>query len=373
MDFQYTVDVDSSEPIMLINKHIGYDETDGMGIDGSSFQAELLKLDAMGKKRIQVWINSPGGVVTDGYSIYNAILKSNTPVDTYNVGISASIAGVIFQAGRKRIMSDYSILMYHNPFGGGDKSLNAIRDSIVKMIASRSGMSENEVAGMMARETYVDSSEALIKGLCDAIEYSADANTKYLRAKPENVYAFHGECNKILNSLTKTHKDMSLNTIKAHLNLDESSTEENVIEAITAIENKVKSEAEKMEAELAKLKEEMEATKKAYDELKAECDKMEKSKAEAEAEAKAEKAKKLVEEATKCGKIKGEEAVKNSWTALAVADFDNAKTMLESISFNKEAVKMPVENKIEPTEVPTNAMMLEAKTRNALKNAGRII
>ena len=373
MDFQYVVDAESAEPIMLINKHIGYDEVDGMGIDGSSFQAELLKLDSMGKKRIQVWINSPGGVVTDGYSIYNAILKSNTPVDTYNVGIAASIAGVIFQAGRKRIMSDYSILMYHNPFGGGDKSLNAIRESIVKMIASRSGMSENEVAGMMARETYVDSSEALIKGLCDSIEYSSDANTKYLRAKPENVYAFYGECNKVLNSLNKTKVDMSLNKIKAHLNLDESSTEENVIEAISAIENKVKADADKMEDELKTLKQEMEDAKKAYEEMKAKYDEMAEDKAKAEDEAKASKAKNLVEEAVKAGKIKGEEAIKNTWTALAISDFDNAKTMLESISFNKEAVKIPVENAIDKNEIPTSASLLEAKTRNNLKNLGRAI
>jgi ATP-dependent Clp endopeptidase proteolytic subunit ClpP len=372
MDFQYVVDAESSEPIMLINKHIGFDEVDGMGIDGSSFQAELLKLDSMGKKRIQVWINSPGGVVTDGYSIYNAILKSNTPVDTYDVGIAASIAGVIFQAGRRRVMSDYSILMYHNPFGGNDKSLAAIRESIVKMIAKRSGMSENEVAGMMARESYVDASEALIMGLCDSIEGSEDINTKYLRAKPENIQAFYGECNKILNSLNKK-EDMSLNKIKAHLNLDESATEENVIEAIAAIENKVKAEADKNEDELAKLKQEMEEAKAAYEEMKAKYDEMQEDKAKAEDEAKAAKAKNLVEEAVKAGKIKGEEAIKNSWTSLAVADFDNAKTMLDSIAFNKEAAKIPVENTIDKNEVPTSAALLEAKTRNSLKNLGRII
>ena len=59
MEFRYTVDVNSDEPVMLINKHIGFDSEDGFGIDGSSFQAELLAFDTMGKTKIQVWINSP--------------------------------------------------------------------------------------------------------------------------------------------------------------------------------------------------------------------------------------------------------------------------------------------------------------------------
>ncbi len=102
MKFLYTVDPSADEPIILVNKWIGKDEIDGEGIMGDQFQAELLALDSMGKKRIQVWINSPGGIVTDGYSMYNAVIKSNTKVDTYCVGIAASIAGVLFQAGRKR-------------------------------------------------------------------------------------------------------------------------------------------------------------------------------------------------------------------------------------------------------------------------------
>src|SRR5580693_4406944 len=136
----YCTDTSAEEPIMLINKHIGFDEKDGQGIDGSLFQAELLALDRIGKKRIQVWINSPGGTVMDGYNIYNAILKSDTKVDTYCVGICASIAAVIFQAGRKRIMADYGLLMYHNPYGGtGGDELDAMRNSICTMIAVSTG------------------------------------------------------------------------------------------------------------------------------------------------------------------------------------------------------------------------------------------
>jgi len=105
----YCIDQNSDEPIMLINTHIGFDEADGMGIDGALFQKELLFLDTLGKKRIQVWINCVGGIVMDGYNIGSAILKTKTPVDTYNVGIAASIAGVLFMCGRNRVMMDYAL------------------------------------------------------------------------------------------------------------------------------------------------------------------------------------------------------------------------------------------------------------------------
>ena len=49
----YCIDPTADEPIFLINKHIGYDKDDGMGIDGSIFQQELLQMDSLGKKRIQ--------------------------------------------------------------------------------------------------------------------------------------------------------------------------------------------------------------------------------------------------------------------------------------------------------------------------------
>ena len=122
----YCIDENIDEPIMLINTHIGFDEENGQGIDGAQFQRELLYLDGLGKKRIQVWINSIGGVVMDGYNIASAILKTKTPVDTYNVGMSASIAGVIFMCGRNRIMLDYAQFMMHPASGTKDKKNKTI-------------------------------------------------------------------------------------------------------------------------------------------------------------------------------------------------------------------------------------------------------
>ena len=96
MYFLYTIDEWADEPVMLINKHIGLDAEEGMGIMGDQFQEELLALDSgrYGVKQcIKVYINSAGGRIGDGMNIYSAIVKSTTPVDTYCVGMVASTAG----------------------------------------------------------------------------------------------------------------------------------------------------------------------------------------------------------------------------------------------------------------------------------------
>jgi ATP-dependent Clp endopeptidase proteolytic subunit ClpP len=197
----YTIDPNSEEPIMLIDKHIGFDADEGPGIMGDLFQKELFMLDGMNKKRIQVWINSAGGVVQDGWNIYNAILRTKTKVDTYCVGMAASIAGVIFQAGRKRVMNDYGILMYHNPFGGDDKSLDAIRDSLITMISQRSSMNAFDVSKMMNRTTWIGADEAMTMGLCDEIDQSVEMNTKRSVGTHAEARLYWRETNKAINAL----------------------------------------------------------------------------------------------------------------------------------------------------------------------------
>lgn len=388
----YCIDTQVDEPIMLINQHIGFDEKEGMGIDGAIFQQELLALDSMGKKRIQVWINSPGGIVTDGYSIYNAILKSKTPVDTYGIGTVASIAAVIFQAGRKRIMADYAWLMYHNPFGSkNDSVIDIITESLITMISQRSGMTSEKVAEMMKRTTYITATEALEMGLCDSIEESKTANTKYLR-NVENALDFHKECNKVLNTIlinnTKTPKTMDYKLVTNRLKLNDAATEESILKAIDAIENrakaaeadnaKIKSEAEDKakadEEEMDKLKAKIEkaeaAAKAANAELekcKAELDAMNEDKLKAEEAMKAEKAKNMVEDFAKAGRIKNEASVILKWTNTALSlGLDEVKDMIEALPLNKEAEK--IEQVINKVDVPTTAVGLAAKLRAERNN-----
>jgi len=405
----YCIDPTADEPILLINKHIGYDADsvdekgnlvlgDGMGIDGSIFQHELLELDNLGKKRIQVWINSYGGVVMDGYNIYSAILKSKTPVDTYAVGGVASIAAVIFQAGRKRIMADYGWLMYHNPFGSSNQDiLKTMKDSLIKMIEQRCGMSEVDVTQMMNRTTYISASEAQQMKLCDQIDASSSENTKYLR-KIDNQAEFHSQCNLVLNSIL--NKDSKINNkmenftkVTMRLRLNDSAPADDVVKAIDAIENratnaetarekaildaqdKAKADSEEiasLKAKFEKKQAEADKLKADYEEAQNKLDAMTQDKLAVEEAAKEEVIKNMVTEFAKAGRIKNDASTILEWTSTAkLIGVDKAKNMIEALPLNKVAVKIETELNVVPEgELPTTAMGLAVK--NKLRREGKL-
>ena len=357
--FQYTVDPDADEPIMLIDKHIGWDKDEGYGVMGDSFQRELLVLDTMSKKRIQVWINSPGGIVSDGYNIYNAILKSETKVDTYCTGMAASIAGVIFQAGRNRVMCDYGILMYHNPFGDADdKGLDAIKESIIKMIAGRSGMEENDVEKMMARTSFIHADEALSMGLCDRIEVSTDLNKKRLAPVSNDVRAYWKEASIINNKRIFHNKNaIKMNRIASKLNLNPEASEESILNEITGIQNKKKDleedcnnkekELNDKKDELKKKGDEYDALKKEHDKLKDELDKLkekmkddEEDRKEKEETDKEEKAKDKINNYVTEGRIKNESGIIASWIEKYKADPEGVTNLLDTLPVNKQSVSL---------------------------------
>lgn len=370
----YVVDEFSDEPIMLIDKWIGdVGDGEGMGIDGSLFQRELLMLDGMGKKRIQVWINSPGGVVSDGYSIYNAIIRTKTKVDTYCIGIAASISAVIFQGGRKRYIADYGILMFHNPCYVDDKekvdeSLKATCESINTMIATRSGMTPEQVAKMMDKETFVEPVQALTMGLADEIEASFEFNKKRVTApaiNKENSKAYWKESNKILNKILQTKNSHKMSKVCNKLNLSPDASEDSIVNEITGLQNGVienKKKLEDKEKELTDKKDELDKKGKEYDDLKKEHDKLKnemdafKKKADEDTETnKLKDAKNMVEGFAKVGKIKNDAPTINAWAAKAKDDMPGIKAMLESIPTNKKA------EKFETVEGGETALVTEIK------------
>src|ERR671919_2265507 len=83
--------------------------------------AQLLHLEAEDPdKDIQLYINSPGGVVTGGLAIYDTMQYVRTPVSTICIGQAASMAAVLLGAGAKgrRYALPHSRIMIHQPLGG---------------------------------------------------------------------------------------------------------------------------------------------------------------------------------------------------------------------------------------------------------------
>jgi ATP-dependent Clp endopeptidase proteolytic subunit ClpP len=336
----YVVDPNVDEPVMLIDRHIGWDDNEGPGIDGGQFVRELMALDQMGKKSIKIWINSPGGIVMDGYSIYNAILKTKTKVDTVCVGIAASIAAVIFQAGRKRVMNEYGLLMYHNPYGGNSEELKKMRVSIATMIAGRTGKSVDDVLKIMDKTTWITADEALASGFCDEIDASADFNKG--RTKPTEMTdakAMWQSGQTILNSIFQKPKNkQQMTKIANKLGLIADANEESILAAIASIENKKNDMEDKMkkaEDKYNEAQEECDKLKAEMEDLKQKAKKAEDEAKKAEDEAKKSEAKNMVEGFAKSGKIKNESI--DTWVELAVADLAKAKNMLEQLPTNKTA------------------------------------
>lgn len=389
----YCIDPTVDEPIMLINRHIGFDVIDGMGIDGAEFQAELLWLDGMDKKRIQVWINSPGGVVLDGYNIFCAIMDTKTPVDTYAKGMVASIAGPIFMAGRKRYMTDYSSLMMHNPFGGDDKkALGVMKDSIATMLTSKSHLTMDQVNYMMDKTTWMNPSECLQHGFCNEIEVTSQGNKKYAPATKAELKTVFNTYNKIINNSLNIEimteniqgKVIGLSLIANYLGLNTEATENSVLTEVQArinaeiinrtkaedATNAAKKELETAKAELTASEDKFKKMSDAYDALvaknKADVAEAENKAKVAEKEAATVKAKTMVEGFVKTGKIKSEAVEK--WTGLAVADFDGIKSMLDELPVNVHGKKLEtVLNTTEGTGYSAAAIManIAAKTSKA--------
>lgn len=368
----YVRNIESDEPIMMLDKHIGgYDEQNGYGIDGSQFAAELMALDGMGKKRIQVWINSTGGSVFDGYNICNAILKTKTKVDTYCAGICASMAGVIFQCGRKRVMADYGILMYHNPYtAAGDSDdgvIKSMKESLNKIICQKSGMDEQAVSLMMDRTTFINANEAREMNLCDEVEQTAGLNAPR-GVKAESVTNYWKEANKVLNQYFN-QKPRTMKLVTNKLGLNDDAAENSIVAAIEAVQNQLTEKDQTIEKLKNQISEKEQAAQAAADELKAAQDKL----AELESEKKAaEEATKLAEATNMIkgyatqGRIKNDDVTLNSWIAKAKDDMEGVKNMLESLPLNKAAVTIGVEN--QSKDVPaTSAAYLMAKVMNQTK------
>lgn len=352
----------SDEPIMLINKHIGNDEDEGEGILGDIFQREIMYLDTLGKKRIKVLICSPGGDVMDAMKMYNAILATKTKVDTYNGGVAASAAGFVFQAGRTRYMSDYALLMMHNPMSAEETTstaLSAFKDSIVKMLTRKSSASESKISDMMNNTTWLNAEQCMAEGLCDVIENSSDMNKpRAVNAPTDAKETWKNYCN-YFNSINKSQPQNTMKKVTNFLKLNDSANEESIVSAIEAIQNnavKEKEAKEKVEGELTTAKNELEAAnKKVTDLTNSLKEKTDKETSDAD-KAKNDAAEVYVNSLAKDGKIKNDADTITKIKNQAIKDFDGTKAIYDAMPVNKTGAVIIDKNKDKDGVVVKNTM-----------------
>ncbi|MGI9117006.1 MAG: Clp protease ClpP [Gaiellales bacterium] len=370
----YTLDPNAPEPIMLLDEAIGYDSDfpNDPYIDGSLFAKELLMLDSMGKKVINIWIASGGGSVIDGMKIYNAILQTKAKVNTHIV-FAGSISAVISQAGRERTMADFGKLMFHNPSGGDEKGLNAIKDSIITMVEKRSKMSYSDISKMMNRTTWIGSDEALMLGLCDTIESSDSLNNPKIFGT--DVTEMVNVAKMYVNNALKPIKNNMNSEVTKALGLSEEATTEEVVKAIAELKGtETTTEVETTETATETITNEndtISAMAETINSLKAELEAIKNSTKVAEETALKTKATELVDKYTnRLGNCSDD--IKASWVNKAIANYEETATMLEALPLNFKAPNVETAtNKATEVDVPTSALYLSARLKNELKKQGR--
>jgi len=153
---------------------IGEDWFGGNGLSGKQFSDVLAEV---GNGPLLVEINSPGGNVWDGLSIYNQLRGRKAPVTTRVVGIAASIASIIALAGDKVEMADAALMMIHDPSGmasGTSEDMRKMADALdqhaevlVGVYAKKTGHSPESIRAAMKAETWFTTAEAIQFGLVD--------------------------------------------------------------------------------------------------------------------------------------------------------------------------------------------------------------
>jgi len=133
------------------------------------------------EKDINIYINSPGGVVTAGLAIYDTMQFVKCDVNTYCVGQAASMGAVLLAAGTKgkRFLLPNARVMIHQPWGGAqgaasDISIQAneilkMRDNLNGILSRHTGQPIDKIAKDTDRDFFMGAKESAEYGLVDTV------------------------------------------------------------------------------------------------------------------------------------------------------------------------------------------------------------
>ena len=144
--------------------------------------AQLLYLEREDpEKDVNLYINSPGGVISSGLAIYDTIRLIRPDVSTICVGMAASMATVLLCAGTpgKRYALPNATIHMHQPMGGAQgqasdieiaaREILRLQDRIRSILAEHTGQSYEQVARDTDRDYYLNAEQAREYGLVDEI------------------------------------------------------------------------------------------------------------------------------------------------------------------------------------------------------------
>lgn len=434
--FCYVINPFSGYPIVQINKHIGYDDEDGYGIDGCILSRELFELDSFDGTKflwddngnritpkkpelITIYVNSLGGDVSQGFDILNALLSIKARTKVIIQGFAYSTMGWAFLPATEIVIYDYSSWMCHLPYNPDDPTqksefLDTVSLQIATILAGRSGRGGKdkktleEVQALMKAKTYYSGQRMADEGFADEC-----LKTSVVVDKSSNVKNLHKVFNKINSKDTNTNHNQKvvMDKVINKLGLVSGSGEDSILAGIARIENDISAsnkDNEKLKVTNKELSDKLEAVNKekkdletklteaetkneemvtAFDKMKAtnetieaenkdlktKVDAAENKEKEAVDAANLLKAKNLVAKFYNAGKIRHEDVAK--WEKRAATNFEDTELILEGMPTNMHVPKpMKAEDGAENKagELPQPGSFEYYIEKNKIKNKERM-
>lgn len=141
--------------------------------------SELLYLDNINHDDIYLYINSPGGSITSGMSIYDTMNFVSSKVITIGLGMCASMAAFLLSSGNTRLALPNTEIMIHQPIGGAQgqatdikiaaERIIKLKEKLNKILAKNTKQDIKKIAEDTERDNFLSADEALEYGLIDKI------------------------------------------------------------------------------------------------------------------------------------------------------------------------------------------------------------
>jgi ATP-dependent Clp protease protease subunit len=141
----------------------------------------LMYLDSINNEEIKLYINSPGGYVTSGFSMYDTIKSIKSPVSTICTGLAASMGSILLSVGEKgrRFIQPTAKVMIHQPSGGArgpasDIEISAqeilkTKELSARILADNCGQKFEKIMKDFNRDHWLDAEESVKYGIVDGI------------------------------------------------------------------------------------------------------------------------------------------------------------------------------------------------------------
>jgi ATP-dependent Clp protease, protease subunit len=144
---------------------------------------KILYFDGLNHDDITIYINSPGGVITSGLAIYDAMQYVTSDIRTVCMGFAASFGAVVLCAGTKgkRQCWENARVLIHQPLISGNffgpasdiniqaEEMLKVRERLNRILVAHSGQSQKKIEEDTDRDYYMSAEEAVAYGLVDTI------------------------------------------------------------------------------------------------------------------------------------------------------------------------------------------------------------